>query len=157
MTDVTPEPGTQAGRELTTWMRGYGIAELRVKAILAIEEQAVANFTASLIGVKTIVSIASQRQLVAEAEATTALRQEIERLTRMVSPDRVALVLSRYHIIGGVEREDFIAGLNGWAPDGHPWPEIEEPERQQMYAELLASGLSESEAAGTVWPQEPTK
>jgi regulator of replication initiation timing len=61
-------------------MRGYGIAEYRVRMIRAAESEAVDKFKASLIGVSTIVSITSQRQLVAEAEATTALRQENERL-----------------------------------------------------------------------------
>ena len=40
---------------------------------------------------------------------------------------------------------------------GLPWPDTPEEERQELYAELLADGLSDAEARGTVWPVEQAR
>lgn len=40
-----------------------------------------------------------------------------------------------------------------WGPDGHPLPDVPEEARQQMYLSLLADGLSDAEALGTIWPR----
>jgi hypothetical protein len=69
MDGMTDEPTTGTGQELALWMRGYGLAEYRVRMIRAVESEAVDKFKASLIGVSTIVPLASYRRLVADSEA----------------------------------------------------------------------------------------